>query len=95
MEFTFYPYTGKNVDKVDERWGVYKLADHSKHILFIGRGNVKRHLYDHLPEGKAPADGAEFFSIEYYESHEEAMEAWNEQIESFKGKFGDLPRYNR
>ena len=95
MEFTFYPYTEKNVLKVEKRWGVYKLADMSKRILFIGRGNIRKHLIKHLPDGEAPAEEAEFFMIEYYESGDEAKEAWEEMLENYENKFGSLPKYNQ
>jgi hypothetical protein len=94
MEFTFYPYVEKNLDKVEERWGVYKLADHSKRILFIGRGNVRKHLYDHLPGAKAPAEGAEYFSVEFFDTRDEAVQAWTEQVQEHRAKFGELPKYN-
>jgi len=94
MEFTFYPYDEKHVDKVEERWGIYKLADHSKRVLFIGRGNVKKHLFKHLPEGDSPAEGSEYFSVEYYDTRNEAMEAWEEQMESHRKRFGRPPEYN-
>ena len=35
MEFTYYPYTEKNVSKVEKRWGVYKLANDLKKVVFI------------------------------------------------------------
>jgi hypothetical protein len=95
MEFTYYPYTEKNVNKVEERWGVYKLAGRSKRVLFLGRGNVRKHLAKHLPEGKTPAEEAEYFSIEYYDTGEEAYEAWEEQMREFKDKFGKWPKYNK
>ena len=95
MEFTYYPYTDKNVEKVEKRWGVYKLADSSKRVVFIGRGNVQKHLPKHLPDGKTPAEGVEFFSLEYFDSGEEAIEAWEEQLREFHDKFGKWPKYNQ
>ncbi|MDG6225121.1 MAG: hypothetical protein QCI82_06370 [Candidatus Thermoplasmatota archaeon] len=95
MEFTFYPYVEKNIEKVEERWGVFKLADRSKKVVFIGRGNIRKHLFNHLPDGKAPAEDAVFFSIEYFDTKEEAMEAWIEQVEAYQSKFHSLPLYNR
>jgi hypothetical protein len=94
MEFTYYPYQEKYVEKVEERWGIYILADRSKRILFIGKGNVRKHLHTHLPDGKAPAEGVEFFQVEYYKDQDQAKSAWIEQIESFKRKTGSLPKYN-
>ncbi len=94
MEFTYYPYEEKNVEKVEKKWGVYKLAGRSKRILFIGRGNLKKHLPKHLPEGDTPADEAEFFSIEYYESGEESLKAWEEAMEEFYDRNSKHPKYN-
>jgi hypothetical protein len=94
MEFTYYPYEEKNVDKVEKNWGVYKLADRSKRVLFIGRGNISKHLPKHLPEGEAPALEAEFFSIEYYNSGEDAKQAWEEAMEEFHDRNGKYPKYN-
>ncbi len=95
MEFTYYPYVEKNVEKVEKRWGVYKLAGASKRILFIGRGNIKKHLPKHLPDGPSPADDVEFFSIEYYETGEEAKKAWDEAMEEFYERNGKYPKYNK
>lgn len=94
MEFTYYPYEEKNVDKVEKRWGVYKLADRSKRVLFIGRGNIRKHLPKHLPEGDSPAIEAEFFSIEYYNDGDSAKEAWEEAMEEFHERNGKHPKYN-
>lgn len=94
MEFTYYPYEAKNVAKVEKKWGVYKLAGRSKRVLFIGRGNIAKHLPKHLPEGESPADDAEFFSIEYYRTGDEALEAWNEAMDEFYDRNGKFPRYN-
>jgi len=49
MEFTFYPYTEKFVSQVEKRWGLYRLADELKKPIFIGKGNVQKHLLKHLP----------------------------------------------
>jgi len=95
MEFTYYPYNNKFVDKVEERWGVYRLASSSKRILFIGRGNIKKHLLKHLPDGPSPAADVAFFSIEYYETGEEAATAWKEALEEYESKFGSPPLYNK
>jgi hypothetical protein len=94
MEFTFYPYTRKNVENVEERWGVYKLADDLKRVIFIGRGNIKKHLSSHLPDNELPVDEAEYFQIEYYDSGEEAYEAWKDTIGSYRKKWGTVPEYN-
>ncbi len=94
MEFTYYPYEEKFVEKVEERWGVYTLADRSKRVVFIGRGNVKKHLFQHLPGGKIPADDAEFFQVEYFKDKDEAQNGWLDQVEAFKRKHGVLPKYN-
>jgi hypothetical protein len=94
MEFTYYPYEAKFVEKVEERWGVYTLADRSKRVLFIGKGNVRKHLYEHLPDGTVPAEGAEFFQVEYYKDKAESMDAWIEMVENYKRKHGSLPKYN-
>lgn len=94
MEFTYYPYTEKNVNKVEKRWGVYKLANNIKKVVFIGRGNVKKRLPKHLPDGPAPAEDAEFFSVEYFETGEEAMESWEELMKEFQKKYGKSPKYN-
>ncbi len=95
MEFTYYPYTVKNVGKVEKRWGIYKLASSSKRILFIGRGNLQKRLPIHLPNGKSPAEGVEYFSIEYYDSGEDAMETWKELLQEHRDKFGKVPEYNK
>jgi hypothetical protein len=95
MEFTYYPYDEKFVEKVDERWGVYTLADRSKRVVFIGRGNVKKHLLEHLPHGRSPAEEAEFFQLEYFKDKAEAQSAWLEQVEAYQNKHGSLPKYNR
>ena len=95
MEFTFYPYVKKNVEKVEENWGVYKLADSLKKVVFIGRGNIKKHLPKHLPDGPVPADKVEYFSIEYYDSGEETYEAWEEMLKDHYNKFGKYPKYNK
>ncbi len=95
MEFTYYPYNEKNVGKVEKRWGVYKLAGRSKRILFIGRGNIKKHLPKHLPDGPAPAEDVEYFSVEYYDSGEDAAKAWEEAMEEFYDRNGKYPKYNK
>ncbi|MFO8051279.1 MAG: hypothetical protein R6V01_06220 [Thermoplasmatota archaeon] len=95
MEFTFYPYERKNVEKVEEGWGIYKLADDLKKIIFIGRGNIKKHLFKHLPDGPEPAEDAKYFSIEYYDSGEDAYEAWEEMVRNHNRKFGKYPEYNQ
>ena len=95
MEFTYYPYTEKNVEKVEKRWGVYKLADSLKKVVFIGRGNVKKHLPKHLPDGPRPAEGVEFFSIEYFDTGEEALKSWEEQMNNYYKRFGRYPKYNQ
>lgn len=95
MEFTYYPYTEKNTAKVEEGWGVYKLADGLKKVVFLGRGNIKKHIPKHLPEGEAPADEVEFFSIEYYDNGEEALEAWEEMMRTHYKRFGKYPKYNQ
>jgi hypothetical protein len=95
MEFTFYPFEEKYVDKVEENWGIYKLADGLKKVVFIGRGNIRKHLPKHLPGGDSPAEDVEFFSIEYYDSGEEAYEAWEEMMKNFNKKFGKYPKYNK
>lgn len=94
MEFTYYPYEEKYVGKVEERWGVYTLADHSKRVLFIGKGNVRKHLMEHLPGGTSPAEGVEFFQVEYYKDKAESNDAWIEMVATFKSKHGSLPKYN-
>ena len=94
MEFTFYPFDEKHVDQVEEKWGVYKLADDLKRVVFIGRGNVRKHLQSHLPDGEKPAEDASFFQVEYYDSGEEAYEAWSDIITTFKKKWGSVPEYN-
>ena len=86
VDFTWYPYTEKNVLKVEKRWGIYRLADSSKRVLFISKGNVKKHLPKHLPDADAPASDVEFFSIEYCDSGEEAHEIWEETLREYKKK---------
>jgi hypothetical protein len=95
MEFTFYPYTDKYVSQVEKRWGLYRLADELKKPVFIGKGNVQKHLQKHLPGSEYPADDAKFFSVEYFETQKDAEGAWKEALDEFKKKHGDLPRYNR
>ena len=95
MEFTWYPYTEKFVKKAEKRWGVYKLAGHSKKVLFFGRGNVQKHLPKHLPGSKGEAEGVEFFCVEYFESSEEAFAEWEEAMRDFKKKFEKYPKYNK
>lgn len=95
MEFTYYPYNGRNVEKVEERWGVYKLADGLKKIIFLGRGNVRKHLGKHLPEGPDPAEDVEYFSIEYFDTGDEAYAAWEEQMRNHYNRFGTYPKYNK
>jgi len=94
-EFSYHPYNRKNVEKVEERWGVYKLADHAKRVLFLGRGNVKKHLQKHLPDSEAPAEGVKFFSVEYFESGEEAFEEWRNQMRTHHKRFDSYPKYNK
>ncbi len=94
MEFTYYPYTEKKAAKVEKRWGVYKLANGIKKVVFIGRGNVKKRIPKHLPDGPAPAEDAEFFSVEYFDTGEEAMESWEEQMREFQERYGKCPKYN-
>lgn len=95
MEFTYYPYTVKNVEKVEERWGVYKLADGLKKIVFLGRGNIHKHLDKHLPDGPSPAEDVEYFSVEYFDTSEEAYNSWEEQMRSHYNRFGRYPKYNK
>ncbi|MFW3145536.1 MAG: hypothetical protein ACMUIE_01840 [Thermoplasmatota archaeon] len=95
MEFTFYPFEEKYVSKVEKRWGVYKLADNLKKVVFIGRGNVQKHLPKHLPGGNAPAEDAVYFSVEYFDTGEEAYEAWESQLKSFQKRYGKSPIYNK
>ena len=95
MEFTWYPYTEKMVSKAEKRWGVYKLAGHSKKVLFLGRGNVQKHLPKHLPGSKAEAEGVEFFCVEYYDTPEEAHAEWEEAMRDFEKKFDKYPKYNK
>lgn len=95
MEFTYYPYNEKNVSKVEKRWGVYKLANSIKKVVFIGKGNVQKHLPKHLPDGTAPTDDAEFFSVEYFDSGEETVESWEEQLRDFRKRNGKHPKYNQ
>ncbi len=95
MEFTFYPYTEKFVSQVEKRWGLYRLADELKKPIFIGKGNVQKHLLKHLPGSETPADGARFFSVEYFAAPEEAETAWREALDEFKAKHGTLPKYNK
>ena len=95
VEFSWYAYERKNVDRVEKKWGVYKLADHSKRVLFLGKGNVRKHLAKHLPDEDAPAPDVEFFSVEYFDSGEEAHEAWLEYMREYKRKYNDYPKYNR
>lgn len=95
MEFTYYLYNEKNVGKVEKKWGVYKLANALKKVVFIGKGNVQKHLPKHLPDGAVPAEDAEFFSIEYFDSGEEAVEAWEEQMRDFYKRWGKYPKYNK
>ncbi|MEA3558795.1 MAG: hypothetical protein U9R75_06020 [Candidatus Thermoplasmatota archaeon] len=95
MEFTFYPFVAKNVEKVEDSWGIYKLADGLKKVVFIGRGNIGTHLPKHLPDGTSPADDVEYFSFEYYDSGEEAYEAYEDMLKDHYKKFGKYPRYNK
>lgn len=95
MEFTFYPYNDKNVAGVEKRWGIYRLADELKKPVFIGKGNVQKHLQKHLPSSDAPAEDVKFFSVEYFDTAEEAETAWKEALEEYRHKHGTLPKYNK
>lgn len=95
MEFTFYPFNEKYVSQVEKKWGVYKLADELKKLVFIGKGNVQKHLPKHLPGSSAPAEDVKFFSVEYCGSQEEAEAAWKESLEEFVAKHDKPPKYNR
>jgi hypothetical protein len=95
VEFTFYPYTEKHVSMVEKRWGIYRLADASKKLLFLGKGNVLKHLGKHLPGAEAEAPDAAFFSVEYFDTYEEARSAWEDALAEHVNKHGTYPKYNK
>ena len=95
VEYSWYAYDEKKVDKVEKSWGLYKLADSSKRVLFLGKGNVKKHLLKHLPGGSSPTPDVAYFSVEYFDSSKEAHEIWQEYMDEYVKRYGKYPKYNR
>lgn len=89
-------WSSYNVDalrRIPNTLGIYELADNSGTILYIGEGNIRERLADHLT-GEDKKVGAGQFRYEETKSKTRAQQRERSELRKYEKKHGRLPKYN-
>jgi len=79
-----------STDKDD--FGVYELIDGDEYVIYIGSGQVKTRLLDHLNKKEFPM--AEQYRVEYCVTETECRIREQQLLQAYKNAHGKLPMYN-
>lgn len=95
FEQRWITYTKSMVQNVENRHGVYVLANVEGRPLYLGAGRVRDQLVSHYPGlGDDPIAGVSQFRYRFTDDREEARRKKDRLLEKFKRKRGTLPQFN-
>jgi excinuclease UvrABC nuclease subunit len=88
-------YTKDNIRTIPGVYGAYELSDGSKHVVYIGEGNLQDRLLAHFAASSDPTPGISYFRYVTTGSKQRAVQRQNALLSEFMKKHGRLPRYNQ
>ena len=88
-------YKKEHVQKVDNVYAVYELADKLKEVIYIGEGELRERLLAHIIGGNDPIPTTSHFRFEKTTSKTRCVQRQNALLAEFKRRYGRLPKYNQ
>ena len=88
-------YKKEQVQKVDNVFAVYELADKLNEVIYIGEGKLRERLLAHITSGSDPIPTTSHFRFETTGSKTRCVQRQNALLAEFKRRYGRLPFYNQ
>ena len=79
----------ENFEKV-----LYEVLDGNEEVLYVGVGNIRINLMQHLPDGWFPLPEAKYYRKFSRGEHSLLMERKNSLISDYTEILGHAPKYN-
>ncbi|MFW3146986.1 MAG: hypothetical protein ACMUIE_09265 [Thermoplasmatota archaeon] len=92
---TVTPFTRTSVELEESRMTIYEMLGEDGEVLFIGIGNIKYNLRQHLPGGWFPLMGAKYYRTFKNLDSENLETLRNNLIKDHVDIIGRPPRFNQ